>query len=113
MSEDTEPMPLDGDRRQHRKLWRFDPTVSSGALLQIVTLTIGLGGAYATYRSDQATMRLEIDQVKATVATEKTSSKEALGEIKNDVKEVQRTLNQATQTLAVIQAQQQPVKAGR
>jgi hypothetical protein len=108
--EETEPMPL-GDRRHHRKLWRFDPTVSSGSLLQIATLLIGLGGAYATYQSDRATQKLEMVQVKETqkadrestekIATaDRTSTKESIQEIKTDLRDLKAAVVEVNLTLA-------------
>lgn len=102
---ETEPMPLQGDRRQHRRLWRFDPTVSSGTLLQLVVLIAGFSSAYATYRSDQATMRLEIEQIKATAIGEKQLARESIAELKVDVRKVQETITSVDKTLAGIQAE--------
>ena len=98
-----------------RPLFRFDPTVSTGVLLQMCALALIASGAWATYQSDKATTRLEIDQVKLAAGTEKTASRESLAEIKSEVRdvksevrEVQRTINQITQTLAVIEERQLP-----
>lgn len=101
---ETEPMPL-GDRRQHRKLMRFDPTVSSGTLLQLAALLIGFGSAYATYQSDRATTRLEIEQIKQSAIGEKVLAREAIGELKADVRKVQETITSVDKTLAGIQAE--------
>lgn len=106
-------MPGDLDSHHHsgrRQLFRFDPTVSTGTLLQLLTVFLVTAGAWATYQADRATTRLELDAVKAAATAEKASTKESLGELKGDVKEVQRTLNQVTQTLAVIEARQAPQK---
>lgn len=101
---ETEPMPF-GDRRHHRKLVRFDPTVSSGTLLQLSALLIGFASAYATYQSDRATQRLEIEQIKANVAAEKVVAKESLTELRQDVRKVQETITSVDKTLTGIQAQ--------
>jgi len=100
---ETEPMPL-GERRSHRRLLRFDPTFSAGSLGQILTIVIGLGGAYATYQSDRATTRLELDQIKATALAEKSTAKESIAELKADVRQVQTTITSIDKTLAGIQA---------
>lgn len=105
MSEqETEPMPF-GERRHHRKLLRFDPTVSSGTLLQLFALVAAFGSAYATYQSDRATLRLEIEQIKASALGEKTIAREAISELKTDVRKVQETITSVDRTLAGIQAQ--------
>lgn len=102
---DSEPMPISGDRREHRKLMRFDPTVSSGTLLQLAALLIGFASAYATYQSDRATQRLEIEQIKATVASEKLTAKEAIIDLRLDVRKVQETITSVDKTLTGIQAE--------
>jgi hypothetical protein len=104
MSEETENIPASGDRRQHRKLIRFDPTISTGAIAQIVVLLLGLGSAWATYQADRATWRLEIDQIKASATIEKAAAKEAITELKADVREVQKTMNSVDKALVGIQA---------
>jgi hypothetical protein len=101
---ETEPMPF-GDRRQHRRLLRFDPTVSSGTLMQLVALVVGFGSAYATYQSDRATQRLEIEQIKASVAAEKAAAKESIVDLRLDVRKVQETITSVDKTLTGIQAQ--------
>lgn len=106
---DTDHGPLYSEHKR-RQIFRFDPTVSTGTLLQLVTIIGAAFLAYGTYQQDRATTKLELDTVKASAAAEKTATKESLGEIRADVKEVQRTLNQLGQTLAVIEARQQPQK---
>lgn len=109
MSDDTKPAELQ-ELIGKRKLLRFDPTVSSGTLLQIMVLLAGGAAAYAQYQTDKAIQTREVEQIKAAAVAEKVATKESLGELKADVKDVQRTLNQVTQTLAVINERQQPKK---
>lgn len=109
---ETEPMPHEGDRRQHRKLLRFDPTVSSGTLLQLFALVAAFGSAYATYQSDRATLRLEIEQIKASAVGEKVIAREAIHELKADVRKVQETITSVDKTLTGIQAELNATKKG-
>lgn len=102
---ETEPMPMGVDRRQHRKLLRFDPTVSSGTVMQLIVLMAGFGSAYATYQSDRATLRLEIEQIKGQALVEKSLAKESISELKADVRKVQETITSVDKTLTGIQAQ--------
>lgn len=90
-----------------RQLIHFIPDVSMGTIINLVSMLMVACGAWATYQSDKATTKLEIDQVKKSVAEDKVGNKESLAELKGDVKEIQRTLARVDQTLAVIQAQQQ------
>jgi uncharacterized protein YlxW (UPF0749 family) len=110
--EETRPADLQ-DPHSRRKLLRFDPTVSSGTLMQILVLIGGGIAAYTTYQTDKATQKLEIEQVKQSAVAEKLATKESLTELKTDVKEVQRTLNQVTNTLAIINERQTPPKDKR
>ncbi|MEO8153552.1 MAG: hypothetical protein ABI605_10820 [Rhizobacter sp.] len=89
-----------------RRLIKFDPTISSGTIVSLVSMLAVADGAWATYQSDKATTRLELDQVKAAATAEKSSTKESFNDIKGDVKEIQRTLVQMNQTLAVMEAKQ-------
>lgn len=110
---ETEPMPLSGDRRQHRKLLRFDPTVSSGTVMQLVVLIGGFASAYATYQSDRATLRLEIEQIKASALVDKQLAKESLTDLRADVRKVQETITSVDKTLTGIQAQLEAVKKAK
>lgn len=103
-NQDTIPGELPAQQR--RPMFRFDPTVSSGTLLQLASILVLAAGGWATYQSDKATAKLELEQVKTAAAADKASNKEALIEIKGDVKELQRTVNQTNQMLAVLNASQ-------
>lgn len=102
------PSELSVSRR--RQVIRFVPDVSMGTIIQLISMLAVVAGAWATYQSDKATTRLELDQVKAAAAAEKSTTKESLVELKGDVKEIQRTLVQVNQTLAVIEAKQPKAK---
>ena len=104
MSQDTTPGGLNGLPLPKQKIIKFDPTVSSGTILQLGSMLLVAAGAWATYQSDKATSKLEIDQLKAGVAADKATNKEALAELKGDVRELQRTVNQTNQMIAVLNA---------
>ena len=95
MSGDSTRGDLFDDERTHqrRKFFRFDPTVNSGTIGQIVTLLILAAGAWATYQSDKATARMEMDNVKLQVDKDRESSKEAVRDLRMDIKDMQQTLN--------------------
>lgn len=94
------------DPQKRRQFIRFDPTINTGALLEVVAIVVSVTLAYSALKSDQATQKIELDQVKASAAADKTSTKESLTEIKGDVKEIQRSLVEVNKVLAVIQANQ-------
>ncbi|MBA3588214.1 hypothetical protein [Methylibium sp.] len=88
--------------RTRRQLFRFDPTVNSGTILQMALLVIGIFGAYSALKEGQATQQVRIEQVESSALAESLRVKESLGEIKGDLKEVQRTVNEINQSLATI-----------
>lgn len=110
--DETEPMPLGGDRRQHRRLVRFDPTFSSGSIAQIIALLIGLGAAYGKYESDRATTKKdietqqkEIDAMRAATLAEKLETRAAINELKLDLRQVQTGITSVDKTLTGIKAE--------
>lgn len=114
MSEDiSEPMPLGGDRRQPRKFLRFDPTISTGTIIEIGVIVVGLFAAWGTYQQDRTTTRMELEQIKASAIIEKAAAKEAIAELKADVKEVQKTMTSVDKSLVGIQADLNARKVGK
>jgi hypothetical protein len=101
---ETEPMPF-GERRQHRKLLRFDPTISSGQLIQIFTLMGGLFVAWGTYQADRTTTKLEIEQIKINAAADKVLAKEAVVEMRAEIRKVQDTITSVDKAVTSIQAE--------
>jgi len=105
---DTDRAPIDGLKRttdtRHR-FWRFDPTVSSGTLLQIVVIAGGLILAYGTYREDRATTAAEIALVKATAVRDRDEMTKALANIGGDVKELKTKMDGVGENVAVLKAQ--------
>lgn len=99
----------EGDPKR-RQYVRFDPTLNVGTIAEILVILGGIVLAWGTLKTDQQTQRVELDSLKSAAIVEKQVTKEALAEIKGDVKEVQRSLNQALRTLDVIDARQQPQK---
>lgn len=89
-----------------KRYFRFDPTVSTGTILQLVSFLIVAAGAWATYQADKATTALELSQVKAAAAADRMGTKEALSELRQDVKGMTVQVNEMSRTLAVIEARQ-------
>lgn len=104
MGEETEPMPL-GERRAHRRFWRFDPTVSTGSLLTLAGLVLGGVVAYGTYRADQKEYNMRITQVEKDQETQRILAEKNMTELRSEVKEVQKTLTSVDKALAGIKAE--------
>jgi uncharacterized protein HemX len=113
MNQDSRPGDLASLYPHKRTVFRFDPTVSSGTLIQIAVLLGGGIITYGTYQADRATSHLEVEQIKAAAADEKAATRLSLTELRSDVKDSQKTLTQISQTLAVIESRQQGKAAGR
>lgn len=105
---DTDRTPLDGLKRttdhRHRFL-RFDPTVSSGTLLQIMVLAGGAVLAYGAYREDRATTSAAIELVKATQLRDREDVTKALTSISGDVKDLKTKLDGVGENVAVLKGQ--------
>lgn len=86
-------------------MWRFDPTISTGSLLQIATLLAACGLAYGTYREDRTRTNMEIDQLKASVLADRLIAKESIIELKQDVRKVQETITSVDKTVSGIKAE--------
>lgn len=119
--EDSGPMGFDqhrraGDGSVARRIVRFDPTVSTGTIIQILSIMAMATVAYGTYREDQTKVKAELEAVRvgAKVETEalkvnaerdRTDSRSAVNEIRSDVKDVKADISQINKTLAVLEAQ--------
>lgn len=112
MDEETEPMPLTGDRRQHRKLVRFDPTLSMGSIAQIVTVLVALVGtlfallsAYGKYESDRTKMTGDIEALQKAAVAEKAEMREVIRDLRADMRNVQQTVSSVDKTVTGIKAE--------
>ena len=117
--EDSDRAPFEprrsSDQTGPKRYIRFDPTVSSGTLIQVGSLLIVMATAYATYREDQTKIkadieaakveaRVGIETVKANAERDRGDSRAAVNEIRSDVKDVKADVSQISKTLAVLEA---------
>ena len=91
--------PLDA---QQRKYVRFDPTLNTGHVLQIVVLVVGGFAAYGALKSEAAQTKAELDQVKAVAIIERANTTMALAEIKIEMKEQGKTLGDLKEGIAIL-----------
>jgi len=91
------PMPV-----EQRKLMKFDPTINTGTILQIIVVAASAFALYTTVRTDQVQTKAELDAVKASALTERLQTKEALADLKADVKELQKSTNEVKESLAIL-----------
>lgn len=110
---DTDRAPLDGlnragDVERRHRFFRFDPTVSSGTLIQLGTIMVAAAVAYGTYREDRTQTRNDIDQVKAMAARDREDVKAAFETFRGDMKDLKTDMRGVSQDVAVLRAQGKP-----
>lgn len=81
---------------------RYDPTVNLGHILTFVGFMLAGFGAYGNIDK-----RITLTEANATAAVDRTNEQdkrmsEALKELKTDVKDVQRAVNDINRTLAIV-----------
>ena len=87
MSEDTAPGARDTTRRRRV---RFDPTINLGHLLTFVGFLATGMAAYSDLKERIAVQAVRIQAAEAEAAAEKTRNRDSLREIKDDLKEIRR-----------------------
>ena len=87
MSEDTAPGALDTTRRRRV---RFDPTINLGHLLTFVGFLATGMAAYSDLKERIAVQAVRIQAAEAEAAAEKTRNRDSLREVKDDLKEIRR-----------------------
>lgn len=90
------------------RFFRFTPEVTTGTLIQIAVIIFGGVLAYGTYTADKAKDHAEIAQIKVDADTQRAAVKESLTDLKGDVKDIQRTLVDVNQSLAVLKSRNEP-----
>ena len=105
---DFDREPTDGLKRasdtRHRFL-RFDPTVSTGTLLQIGALVCTVAVGYSTYREDRVETKASIDAVKATAGRDREEMTKAVESFRSDLKELKTKMDGVGENIAVLKAQ--------
>jgi citrate synthase len=109
MTARSRPMPLeDGSQEgQPKRFMKFDPTINTGTIAQIIVIVASAVTIYTGIREDQVKQRAELDSVKAAALVERLATKEALADLKTDVKELQKSTNEVKESLAILRGRQQ------
>lgn len=81
---------------------KFDPTVSTGTIIQTALLVASIAVSYGKYTEDQTRQDGRIAQVEVLAATEREATKEALREIKGQMGDLQRSNQEIKESLAVL-----------
>ena len=106
--EETGPAPLarrEADRKAPHRFFRFDPTVSSGTMIQSIGLLVIAVGAYGTYQSDRTQTKADIKQIEVSVERDRNDAKVVAGQLTADVKEMKTDIKEFSAKLIKIEAQ--------
>lgn len=103
---DSAPAPLE----QQKRLIRFDPTFNAGTVAQIIVILCSVATVYTGIRTDQVQQRSDLEQVKSTAMSERLATKEALTDLKADVKELQKGTNEIKQGLAILSGRSKGIR---
>lgn len=81
---------------------RFDPTLNTGHVLQIAVLVIGGFMAYTAIRTEQVETKASVRAVESQAGVDRTQTKEALVDLKGDIKELQKSTSEIKESLAIL-----------
>lgn len=107
---DSERTPLDGlkrsgDGERRSRFFRFDPTVSSGTILQIAVLSVTAIVAYGKYQADTTQTHADIDQIRVTQARDREDVKSAVDALRVDLKDIKADVKDVNNVVVGLKAQ--------
>lgn len=105
--EESDRQPFTVDRRDHmrRKLVRFDPTVSTGTLLQVIGFLLAAATAWGTYTADRTQTRADIDAVKHDTESTRAQLSQAIKEFREDMRDTRNAVQDTNVSVAAMKAQ--------
>jgi len=95
---DSDSMPLEG----RHKIVRFDPTFNTGTIATIITIVSSAITMYTGVKTELAQQKADVDNIKAVAAVERSQTQAALADLKETTKDLQRSLSDIKQDLAVL-----------
>lgn len=116
MTARTRPMPLEAEHHntnEGRRFMKFDPTVNTGTILQIATMVVVGAIAFATLRGEMMTQKVEIEANRLTAERDNRKNEEALKELKADVRELQKSINDIKEGVAILRGRAADVGSKR
>lgn len=98
----TKPAPLEEEHAEGKRLMKFDPTITTGTILQTVVVALtGLAFFYGL-KAENASTRADLEQTKAVAVIERAQTAQALAEIKLEMKEQGKTLSDLKEGIAIL-----------
>jgi hypothetical protein len=79
---------------------RFDPTINAGHILTFVAMVVGVMTSYSLLDKRIGVLEEKASSAVTQSAERQLEQKEALKEIKSDVKDLQRSINEISRALA-------------
>lgn len=96
---ESEPIPPEGHQR---KLVKYVPDFSIGTIVQIVVVLGSAATIYTGIKTDQVQQKAEIDAVRTATVADRIQTKEALSDLKQDVKDLNKSVNEIKESLAIL-----------
>nr|WP_296020814.1 hypothetical protein [uncultured Acidovorax sp.] len=84
------------------KFMKFDPTINSGTILQIVVVAASAFGIYSGMRVDQAATKVKVEAIEAAANADRQQTKETLADLRSDLKELQKSTQDIKESLAIL-----------
>ncbi|KQP02444.1 hypothetical protein [Pseudorhodoferax sp. Leaf265] len=109
-------MPLEAehhDTNEGRRLVKFDPTVNTGTIIQIGTIIFMGALGFAMLQGELKTQKVELEAVKLAAERDNKRNEEALREIKTDVRELQKSINDIKEGVAILRGRAADVGSKR
>lgn len=91
------------DSTKPPRMVKFDPTLTSGTLIEIIVILAGIAGLYNTITNQQAKTEVEINYMTSIINQEKAVTQRQLMDLKTDVKDIQKSLTNVEVGLARLQ----------
>lgn len=105
MDDETGPTPLYRRRASDSKRFmRWAPDISAGTILLAVEFLIGALAGYGVLVSEREHNRMEMEQVKSNVESNRVTARETISAINIKMDRVQDTLNTVAVDIAVLKA---------
>lgn len=92
---------------------KFDPTVNTGTILQIATMVVVGAIAFATLRGELMTQKVEIEANRLTAERENRRNEDSLKELKADMRELQKSMNDIKEGVAILRGRAADVGSKR
>jgi len=102
MHEDGPGAPMRREHDRRHRFFRFDPTVSTGILVNLLGSLVGgaiaLSVMYSTYREDRTAMLKDIEAVKISAQRDREDLKGVVAEMRSDIRDVKSDLRDVLRT---------------